>query len=303
MMSIGAAAFAGIFLFRIPFPAIVLGAALAGWVGGRRWPERFQVIRPKSVDEPDGAHAPTRSAPSSSGPARTFRTVLIWGAIWIAPFPILALLGAPPVLHQEAVFFSQAAIVTFGGAYAVLAYIAQEAVQRHGWLLPGEMLDGLGLAETTPGPLIMVVQFVGFLGAYRNPGGLDPLLAGAMGAVVTTWVTFAPCFLWIFAGAPYVERLRDNRRLTAGLSAITAAVVGVILNLAVWFALNLLFAETQPFAAAGLRLDVPVPHSVDPAAVMLTAAAIVATFRFRVGMLKVLAATAGLGAAIRLLGG
>ena len=172
---------------------------------------------------------------------------------------LLLTLGSDDVFSQIAVFFSKMAVVTFGGAYAVLAYVAQQAVETYGWLGPGEMLDGLGLAETTPGPLIMVVQFVGFLGGYRNPGALDPMLAGTLAGMLTTWVTFVPCFLWIFLGAPYVEALRGNRALGGALAAITAAVVGVILNLAVWFALHVLFAEVHEVRAPGLTLDVPEP--------------------------------------------
>lgn len=193
-------------------------------------------------------------------------------------------------------------MVTFGGAYAVLAYIAQRAVEDFGWLAPGEMLDGLGMAETTPGPLIQVVQFVGFMGAYRNPGGLDPLLAGIAGSVVTTWVTFAPCFLWILAGAPYIEYLRGRRALGAALSGITAAVGGVILNLATWFAIHTIFAETSPIRGWGLDFEVPVPGSVDPWALGIAFVAFVALLRWRGRMLPTLAGAAAAGIAIRLLG-
>ncbi len=187
-------------------------------------------------------------------------------------------------------------IVTFGGAYAVLAYVAQEAVETYRWLEPGEMLDGLGMAETTPGPLIMVTQFVGFMGAFRQPGALNPYLAGVLGGLLTTWVTFTPCFLWIFLGAPYVERLRDNRALSAALAAITAAVVGVILNLAVWFGLPVLFREVRELRwLGGLGLDVPVWSSVNVASLVLTIAAVVAMFRFKIGMIPVLAACSAAG--------
>jgi chromate transporter len=186
-------------------------------------------------------------------------------------------------------------VVTFGGAYAVLAYIGQQAVETYGWLGPGEMLDGLGLAETTPGPLIMVVQFVGFLGAYRHPGGLDPLLAGVQGSIVTTWVTFVPCFLWIFLGAPYIEALRGNRALSSALTGITAAVVGVILNLAVWFALHTLFGEVDEVRRMGLRLLAPVWSTLDPAVLVLALGAFLALFRWKIEMLKTLAASAVAG--------
>jgi len=192
------------------------------------------------------------------------------------------------------------AMVTFGGAYAVLAYVAQAAVERFGWLRPGEMLDGLGMAETTPGPLIMVTQFVGFMAAFRNPGALAPLLAGTLGGLLTTWVTFAPCFLWIFLGAPYVERLRGNRALAGALSAITAAGVGVILNLALWFALHTVFAAMRPVSAGPFRFDLPVIASLDPWALVLALGALVAVFRFRLGVLTTLAICSGAGMALHM---
>jgi chromate transporter len=184
------------------------------------------------------------------------------------------------------------AVVTFGGAYAVLAYVAQQAVDNYHWVTAGEMLDGLGMAETTPGPLIMVTQFVGFLAAWRAPGGLDPLLAATLGGLLTTWVTFAPCFLWIFAGAPFVEALRANKALAAALGAITAAVVGVILNLAVWFALQVLFAKHTPVSFLGAKVDMPVLSSVDVPSLVLAVAAAIAIFRFKVGMIPVLLVSA-----------
>jgi chromate transporter len=184
------------------------------------------------------------------------------------------------------------AVVTFGGAYAVLAYVAQQAVEHFGWLKPGEMLDGLGMAETTPGPLIMVTQFVGFMGAFREATGMHPLLAGTLGGILTTWVTFVPCFLWIFLGAPFIERIRGNRALTGALSAITAAVVGVVLNLAIWFALHTIFGQVREYRGRGLQFDVPVLASLNLPALLLALAAMVAIFRFKVGSLKVLAACA-----------
>src|SRR5262249_56486674 len=188
-----------------------------------------------------------------------------------------------------AVFFSKMAVVTFGGASAVLAYVAQEAVGPYGWLAPREMLDGLGMAEPTPGPWIMVTEFVGFMGAFRQAGTLDPLLAGVLGGVLTTWVTFVPCFFWIFLGAPYIEVIRGNRALSAALSAITAAVVGVILNLAIWFGLHVLFAELSELSSFGITFDMPVLSSLNLASAALMLAAMVALFRFKVGMLLVLA--------------
>jgi chromate transporter len=218
--------------------------------------------------------------------------------LWLAPVVLLlALLGPDNVFSEIGLFFSQMAVVTFGGAYAVLAYVAQQAVDGFGWLRPGEMLDGLGMAETTPGPLIMVTQFVGFMGASRQATGLDPLLAGTLGGILTTWVTFVPCFLWIFLGAPFAERLRANRALSAALTGITAAIVGVVLNLALWFALHSLFGRTSAVAWGPVGFEVPVPASVNLPALLLTAAAALAIFRFRVGALWTLAACAlaGLG--------
>jgi chromate transporter len=185
--------------------------------------------------------------------------------------------------------------VTFGGAYAVLAYVAQQAVENYGWLKPGEMLDGLGMAETTPGPLIMVLQFVGFMGAFRDPGGLNPMLAGTLGGILATWVTFTPCFLWIFLGAPYIEALRGNKALSAALSTITAAVVGVVLNLAVWFALHVLFADLTEMHWLGMRVEVPVLGSASIPSLILTIGALLAVFRFKIGMIVVLAACSALG--------
>jgi chromate transporter len=192
-------------------------------------------------------------------------------------------------------------VVTFGGAYSVLAYLAQQAVQTYGWLLPGEMLDGLGMAETTPGPLIQVVQFVGFMGAYRAGLGIDPMLAGVLGAILTTWVTFVPCFLWIFLGAPYIEYLRGNHRLTSALSAITAAVVGVVLNLAVWFSLHTIFAQVGETRAYGVRLYTPDLASIDLFAAAIAAAAFVAMFELRWPMLRTLAISAAIGALLHYL--
>jgi chromate transporter len=215
---------------------------------------------------------------------------------------LLILLGPHDVFSQIAVFFSKMAMVTFGGAYAVLSYVTQQAVQHYGWLRPGEMLDGLGLAETTPGPLIMVTQFVGFMAAYRSPGALDPMLAATLGAILTTWVTFVPCFLWIFLGAPFIERLRGNRSLSGAMSAITAAVVGVILNLAIWFAIHTLFRDVTPVTVGPLHFDQPALASIDVWASGLALAAIVATLAFKVGMVPVLVATSAAGVALYLAG-
>ncbi|MDJ0968401.1 MAG: chromate efflux transporter [Kiloniellales bacterium] len=284
-LGIAAAAFVGIFFFALPFPLIVVLAGLLGFLGAALG----QRADPK---EPD-AEVPIGRADRRA----SLRAALVCLALWLAPTAaLLALLGPDQVFSQIAVFFSKMAVVTFGGAYAVLAYVGQQAVETYAWLEPGEMLDGLGLAETTPGPLIMVVQFVGFLGAHRNPGALDPFGAGILGAVLTTWVTFLPCFAWIFLGAPYVEALRGNRKLDAALSGVTAAVVGVILNLALWFALHISFARVEEVRISALRLYRPVWESVDPASLVLSAAALVAMLRFKLPMLPTLAAGAALGA-------
>ncbi len=286
---IAAAALTSIFVFEVPFPWIVVGAGAIGWLGGA-----WRVLGLSSPDRAaSGADPATSDAAAAERPAlgRSVRVALLWLAVWWAPVLALwALLGAESVYVREGLFFSKASVVTFGGAYAVLAYIAQRAVEDFGWLAPGEMLDGLGMAETTPGPLIQVVQFVGFMGAYRNPGALEPIVAGVLGSVVTTWVTFAPCFLWIFLGAPYIEWLRGRKALSNALSAVTAAVVGVILNLALWFALHTLFSQVEEVSMGPARWLVPVWESVDPGALLIAVAAFVAIFGLRWGMLRTLLA-------------
>jgi chromate transporter len=309
MMGLAAAAFLAIFALDVPFPAIILAAALIGYAGGRTGARAFQGGTGHGVAGgtivPDRETALGDELPDHARPNRrwSLRISAAFLLLWLGPVAVLVLtLGPDDVFSRIAVFFSQMAVVTFGGAYAVLAYVAQEAVQTYHWLAPGEMLDGLGMAETTPGPLIMVTQFVGFMGAYRQPGALDPLAAATLGAVLTTWVTFVPCFLWIFLGAPFVERLRGDRALSAALTSITAAVVGVILNLAVWFALHALFAEVQERRFLSATLDVPVRASLNLAALLLTLGAIVAVFRFKAGTLPVLAVCAIIGIALRLAG-
>ncbi|TXN19566.1 chromate efflux transporter, partial [Methylobacterium sp. WL93] len=307
MVALAAASFVALFLFDLPFPLIVLAAGLAGYLGGRAG------LPQSRVGGGHGAAGRTDAGPYLIGdaalpqerdaPARTLLTAVVWAALWLTPVAaIVAILGPDNVFGQIALFFSKMAMVTFGGAYAVLAYVAQQAVGQFGWLRPGEMLDGLGMAETTPGPLIMVTQFVGFLAAFRNPGSLPPLLAGTLGGLLTTWVTFAPCFLWIFVGAPYVERLRGDRALAGALSAITAAVVGVILNLAVWFALHTLFARLEPVALGPIRLELPVLASLNPWALVLAVAALVAVFRLKAGVIPTLAACAAAGILLHLAG-
>ncbi|SEF83607.1 chromate efflux transporter [Bosea lathyri] len=306
MVVIAIAAFICIYLFRIPFPIIILAAGLIGWLGSRYAPGVFA-----GGGHGGGAGAPefkgvvdlmfergelTHATPSG---AKALRTAAIWLPLWLGPVAVLWLLtGQASVWTHIGGFFSTMAVVTFGGAYAVLAYVAQAAVETFGWLAPGEMVDGLGLAETTPGPLILVLQFVGFLAAYRAPGGLEPWLAGSLGALLTVWVTFAPCFFWIFLGAPYVEALRGNRALSAALTAITAAVVGVIMNLALWFALHVVFREVRAINVLGLAPDLPVLSSLDWRAAVLAIAAMIAMLRFKIGMIPTLAASALAGVLI-----
>lgn len=305
LMAVAAAAFIAIAVFGAPFPLIILAAGLIGFFGARAGLPAFSI----SAGHGDATGAgvadsetvlgdtnPKHTQPNLAWALRVAGVILV---LWLAPVLTLGLtLGWDNTFTQIAVFFSKIAVVTFGGAYAVLAYVAQEAVQTYGWLRPGEMLDGLALAETTPGPLIMVTQFVGFLGAARGATGLDPLWAGILGGVLTTWVTFTPCFLWIFLGAPFVEALRGARALNAALGAITAAVVGVILNLALWFALHVLFAEVREIGGDWLALQVPVLGSLNLASLLLTAAAAVAAFGFRVGVLPLLLGCSAAGLAL-----
>ncbi len=303
MVALAALAFVAIFFFAVPFPLIIIAAGLIGYVGGKVREDKFYVIRGHRTegDEGDGAEeaiiSDSYEAPHARPSlGRALRVAGGWLLVWFAPVAILAaIVGTTNVFVIEGIFFSKVAVVTFGGAYSVLAYIAQEAVNTYGWLRPGEMLDGLGMAETTPGPLIMVVQFVGFMAAFRNPGALDPMLAGVLSSVLVTWVTFAPCFLWIFLGAPYIEYLRGNKSLSTALSGITAAVVGVVLNLAVWFALHVAFGTVDEVRALGARLLVPDWRTVNVASVLISAAAFVAIFRFKLGMIKTLAASTAVG--------
>jgi chromate transporter len=275
---LAAAAFVALFFFNLPFPLVVLGAGALGMVVAASRPD-WLALKPSTAPAPTGARPWGQS----------LRAVLLWGAIWAAPMLlILVTLGREHVLWEIGAFFSQLAVVTFGGAYAVLAYMAQEAVQGHGWLSAGEMADGLGLAETTPGPLIMVTQFVGYLAAFRAPEPFGPLLAGLLGAALTTWVTFAPCFLWIFTFAPWLERLEQATKLKGGLAALTAAVVGVIANLTVWFVLHVLFARVGELQFGPLRLFVPEWTSFDWRAGLLAVLAVVLIFRLKWGVIPVL---------------
>jgi chromate transporter len=310
LIGLAVAAFIGIFFLNVPFPVIIFGAALIGFVGGAVGIAAFQGGGGHGPSKTDGSMPVVDSLlgdqlPDHARPTvgRALKVSAVWLALWLVPVAaLLWAFGSANVFSQIAVFFSKMAMVTFGGAYAVLAYVAQQAVEHYGWLKPGEMLDGLGMAETTPGPLIMVLQFVGFMAAFRDPGGLSPMLAGTLGGLLATWVTFTPCFLWIFLGAPFIEKLRGNQALSAALSAITAAVVGVILNLAVWFAIHTVFRETTPIRAFPLSFDAPVFSSVDVWALVLSVAGAIAIFRFKVGMIQTLAASCAAGIALYLAG-
>jgi chromate transporter len=307
MIILAALAFIGIFFFAVPFPVIVIAAGLIGFVAARAGSTAFQVgddhgsSGEASTDEGLlGAELPEHARPTVP---RALRVSAIWLALWLVPVIAIGFaLGDDNVFTHIGLFFSKMAVVTFGGAYAVLAYMAQQAVETYGWLNPGEMLDGLGMAETTPGPLIMVVQFVGFLAAYRDPGALSPMLAGTLGGLFATWCTFVPCFLFIGLGAPFIERLRNNKPLTGALSGITAAVVGVILNLAIWFALHTWFKQTEPVQGFGFSFDIPILSTVDPWVVLLSIAAMVAIFRFKVGMITTLLACSAAGLLLYLTG-
>ena len=337
MRLLAVASFIAIFFYGVPFPLIVVAAGLIGFTATKLGRTEFQAGGHGAGGRPGLGDA--QSLLGEDTPAHA-KPNLVWSlsigaiflALWLVPVALLWVLRGPDdVFTQIAVFFSKMAVVTFGGAYAVLAYVAQQAVDNYGWVTAGEMLDGLGLAESTPGPLIMVTQFVGFLGAWRDQAGMHPLLAGTLGGLLTTWVTFtpcflwifmgayrdpgmlsplaaatlggliatwvtfAPCFLWIFAGAPYVEALRSNKALSGALAAITAAIVGVILNLGVWFGLQVLFGELRPVSLLGATVDMPVLGSANVAAVALAAACAVAVFRFRFGMIPVLLASSMAG--------
>ncbi len=281
---IAAAAFIGIFAFGLPFPLIVFAAAL------------FGLAMSKALVDPIEESASEAEPGIRTGPARTLRLMGVFGGLWAAPIVLAgSIAGWGDVFAQLGIFMSQMAVVTFGGAYAVLAYVAQQAVETFGWLEPGEMLDGLALAETTPGPLVLVLTFVGALAAFREATGLSPVTAAVLGAAIATWVTFVPCFLWIFLGAPYMERLRANRRLAGALAAITAAVVGVILNLALWFATHALFRSVGVLATGPFHMLWPDVASLDPWALALSILAVILIFAARFGMLSTLAICGALG--------
>jgi chromate transporter len=289
MQGLALAAFLGIFFFDVSFPLIILSAGLIGYFGGTAKLSQFAGGGhggAKASADGGSLLGDRFSALATPSAASALKVTAIWLILWLAPVAaLLTLLGPANVYSQIAVFFSKMAMVTFGGAYAVLAYVAQQAVDNLHWLQSHEMLDGLWMAETTPGPLIMVLQFVGFLAAYRQPGALPPLIAGALGGLLTTWVTFPPCFLWIFLGAPFVEKMRGDKALVA----ITAAVVGVILNLTIWFAIHAMFREAVAVRSYGFSFEAPILSSVDPWALLLTFSAAFAIFRLDLGVPRTLA--------------
>lgn len=302
--------FMAMFLYQAPFPVVVFGSGILGYLGLSVCPNYFGDACPKWIC---GSKASEKASEEVAGIVdlllasdsnrrfhptlrRTLRILLVWGGIWLGPVVfVLLFLGPEHVFSQIALFFSKLATVTFGGAYAVLAYMAQEAVANYNWLQPGEMLDGLALAETTPGPLIQVVQFVGFLAAFRAPGSLNPYIAGTLGAILTVWVTFAPCFLWIFLGAPYVEKLRHNRFMNGALSGITAAVVGVVLNLSIWFGINSMFGHTRHVRLLGAAIPAPDLATADWFALVLAALSYFAMKYLKWDMIPVLIGCAGVG--------
>jgi chromate transporter len=287
LWTISALAFVAVYFFRVPFPLLILFAALVGFIGQVLWGEKFVSLQ----GPPAGCNLHTKK----EGPAGTYsvrssiwRSLRVCGTCltlwWIPLLGLAAWVGHDHVLVAEGIFFSKAAMVTFGGAYAVLPYVSDEAVQTHGWLTASQMLDGLGLAETTPGPLIMVLQFVGFLGAWNHPGGLPRLFSATMGAIITTWTTFVPCFLWIFLGAPHIEKLRGNQMIAGALSAITAAVVGVILNLAIWF---------------GLHVLSPSPPALDWFALFVSSVAFLGLLKWNWGVIPLVLGSGAIGFVLR----
>jgi chromate transporter len=290
LIAVAAAAFIGIFFLALPFPLIVIGAGVIGYLIARAAPQALAI----KTDDANPAPAPGRWRQAATAAA-------IGLAVWWVPVAIAALLLGPAhVLVSVGTFFSKLATVSFGGAYALLAYMAQQAVEAKGWMTAAEMVDGLGLAETTPGPLILVTQFVGFLAGYREAAPFSPVTAGVIAAAMTTWVTFTASMLWIFAGAPFVEQLRSNRLLTGALAAITAAVVGVVLNLTVWFALHVLFGHVTEQRTGMLRWFAFDPLALDLKTTALAIVAALLAFRFHRGLVELVAVMAALGIAMRM---
>jgi chromate transporter len=283
MWALAALAFVAIYFLKVPFPAIVIAAGVIGFFGGQFWKSKFQTST--IAEEPatlsvisDEQESPPHTRPSLR---RAILVSIVCLTLWLTPTIVAGVVrGWDSTLFKEGLFFSKAAVITFGGAYAVLPYVAQQALFHYGWLKPGQMMDGLGLAETTPGPLIMVLQFVGFMAAWQHPEGLSPLVAATCGALLTTWATFTPCFLWIFLGGPHIEQLRGNRKLTSALTSVTAAIVGVILNLAVWFALRVFF---------------PTVGVIDWFTIALCVAALAAMLRYKIDIIPVVLGSGLLG--------
>jgi chromate transporter len=290
--------FLALVAFGISFPAVVAIAAAVGWGLGRWAPQTMRAPAPNGTGDTGPAPLIADDALHTERPSRahSLKVLLVGLVAWGVPVGLVAVLtGRHSIFTEQALFFSGSALVTFGGAYAVLAYVAHKAVEVYGWLAPREMVRGLALAETTPGPLIMVVQFVAFVGAYRDPGDLNPWVAAVLAALLTTWVTFVPCFVFVFIGAPYVERLRGNHALSSALSGITAAVVGVIANLAVFFAIHTLFDDTRHRAWGPVHVEFPVLDTIDPVRVGIALVAAFLLFRFKLSVLRVLGVCAVLG--------
>lgn len=303
MVGIAVSSFIAVYFLDIAFPLIIIAAAAAGVVGQRIWPEFF-IAAPQasqmnqvrySIDDQLETRNILHARPSVW---RSIMTAIVWLAIWAAPvILVFAVFGADSILGKQAVFFSNTAVFSFGGAYAVLAYVAQRLVDEYQWISPREMVDGLALAETTPGPLILVLQFVAFMAAYHHQTGLSPIAAGILASFITVWVTFAPCFLWIFVGAPYIETLRSNLRLQAALKAITAAVVGVIANLSLWFAVNTLFADSERVRWYVFEADIPLWESIQWPMLLIMSLALAAILKFGMGIIKTMLLSCLLGLA------
>ena len=302
LIGIAVAAFAALFVLDLAFPIVVAAAGLCGWVANRIRPDLFTV---KPSNETDNTRAPLIADDALHGERpslrRSIRLLGIGVVLWAGPVAAAAIIfGRSHAIVDEGLFFSGTAVVTFGGAYAVLSFVAQRAVNVYHWLLPGEMVNGLALAETTPGPLIMVVQFVAFLGAYRNPGTLNPWVAALLGSTLAVWVTFVPCFLFVFLGAPHIEGLRHNKKLSAALTGITAAVVGVIANLSIYFSIHTLFSRTHTYDTGPIHLAAPTWSTISPRAVSVTVLAFILVFRFKLPVLRVLGICAVVGAGLYL---
>jgi chromate transporter len=300
LVALAVAAFVALSIFKTPFPIVVGVAAAVGWALGRWAPRTMREPTPPAAEPGGPVPVIADDELHTERPSRTHALKVIGVGViaWAIPVGVVvALTGRDSIFADQALFFTGAALVTFGGAYAVLAYVAQQAVQVYGWLTASEMITGLALAETTPGPLIMVVQFVAFVGAYHDPGGLDPWVAAVIASLLTTWVTFVPCFVFVFVGAPYVERLRGNHALSSVLTGIMAAVVGVIANLAIYFAIHTLFSEVSTYTWGPVDLQLPEPGSLKPLSLAVSAFAALLLFRAKWPVLRTLGACAVVGIA------